>query len=193
MKEIHPIKIDGIWTEGYALDYHTVYSEYLGTDQWGHDQFDTKRTDLGQLLYELKYRKDLSKSDEIIALIRPFLLEWGIANKIDYIIPVPPSKERSFQPVFELCKKIGERLNKPVLYNIIVKNNAIQSKNLGTGHKNELSGTIIRKKRFLKKINLLIVDDLYQSGGTLIETTKVLKNDLNINNIYVLTMTKARR
>lgn len=25
MKEINPIRLIGNWTEGYALDYHTVY------------------------------------------------------------------------------------------------------------------------------------------------------------------------
>lgn len=30
-----PIKLNGIWNEGYALDYHTISSEYLGEDPFG--------------------------------------------------------------------------------------------------------------------------------------------------------------
>lgn len=43
-----------------------------------------------------------------------------------------------------------------------------------------------------RKVNILVVDDLYESGTTLNEICRVLKRDQNINNIYVLTMTKTK-
>ncbi|MEK5520454.1 MULTISPECIES: hypothetical protein [Heyndrickxia] len=79
------------------------------------------------------------------------------------------------------------------MFDVVKKNNPTQSKNLVTDNKNEITGSIVRTKRFLRKVNLLIIDDLYQSGKTLNETAKELKNDQNVNNIYVLTMTKTRR
>jgi len=94
IKKINPIKLDGIWTEGYALDKHTISSEFLGTDEYGHNQFNTIRSDIGQLLYELKYKANIEKVVEIISLIKPFLLKWGIANKIDIILPDTFFKER---------------------------------------------------------------------------------------------------
>ncbi|MBL5889726.1 ComF family protein [Heyndrickxia sporothermodurans] len=193
MNKQNPIKLHGNWIEGFAFDYHIIYSEYLGVDEWGRELFDTKRTEIGQLLYELKYKKDKLKAESIVQLIGPFLNLWGISNKIDYIIPVPPSIERRFQPVFELSQKIGEHLKKQVLFDVVKKNNPTQSKNLVTDNKNEITGSIVRTKRFPRKVNLLIIDDLYQSGKTLNETAKELKNDQNVNNIYVLTMTKTRR
>lgn len=192
MKKVNPIVLNGNWIEGFAMDYHSVYSNYLGVDDWGREQFDTTRTEIGQLLYELKYQSALSNVTEIVNLISPFLEGWKIANKIDYIIPVPPSKQRKLQPVYELCKGIGQQIKRRVLQDVIIKNSTTQSKNLGTSQKDEITGSIIKNKRFKKKVNLLIIDDLYQSGKTLNETTNILKNDLNVGNIYILTMTKTR-
>jgi hypothetical protein len=32
MVEINPKRITGCWTEGFALDFHTLSSEYIGDD-----------------------------------------------------------------------------------------------------------------------------------------------------------------
>lgn len=56
-----------------------------------------------------------------------------------------------------------------------------------------MTGTIIRQKRFTSEVNILVIDDLYQTGITLNESFKVLKTDSNIKDIYVLTLTKTRR
>jgi len=37
------IKIKGNWKKGFALDLHTISSEYLGKNEFGHDHYDTKR------------------------------------------------------------------------------------------------------------------------------------------------------
>jgi hypothetical protein len=122
MGKINPIRLRGPWKDGYAIDYHTISSEYLGTDEWGHERFETTRSDIGQLVYDLKYRGNLAKADDIIPLISPFLNNWGITDKIDLIMPIPPSKkERTFQPVNEISKRISRSLNKPILLDIIQK------------------------------------------------------------------------
>ena len=36
MLDINPKKLIGPWKEGYALDVHTVSSDYLGEDQFGN-------------------------------------------------------------------------------------------------------------------------------------------------------------
>ena len=41
------------WVEGYVLDYHTISSTPTGDPYYC---FDTKRTELGVLLFRLKYR-----------------------------------------------------------------------------------------------------------------------------------------
>lgn len=55
MVNINPKKLAGRWRAGYALDHHTTSSVYLGDDELGHPAFDTKRSEIGELLYQLKY------------------------------------------------------------------------------------------------------------------------------------------
>lgn len=51
MTNINPQKIDGNWRAGWALDVHTLSSRPL----LGINNFDTKRTELGEWVYQLKY------------------------------------------------------------------------------------------------------------------------------------------
>ena len=51
MATTHPMRIPGVWRQGYVLDYHTIHSAFLGHDEFGNPIFDTKRTEVGELLY----------------------------------------------------------------------------------------------------------------------------------------------
>ena len=64
------------------------------------------------------------------------------------------------------------------------KNSSNQSKNLTSEDKKKLVGTIQSKKVFTVEANVLLVDDLYQSGQTLTECVNVLRNNENIK-IYM--------
>lgn len=57
---IKPIAITGPWSSGWALDLHTVSSVFIGDDAFGHPQFENKRSEIGELLYQFKYRGDRS-------------------------------------------------------------------------------------------------------------------------------------
>ena len=46
-------------------------------------------------------------------------------------------------------------------------------------------------KKANKPLNILVVDDLYDTGETLKECVKVLKEDINFKSFYVLTITKT--
>ena len=41
----HPTGIPGRWREGFALDYHTIKSDFIGHDEYGHPRFETVRTE----------------------------------------------------------------------------------------------------------------------------------------------------
>lgn len=192
MKSINPIKLIGSWTEGYALDYHVLSSEYLGVDAFGKDIFETKRTIMGELLYEFKYHYDFSKLNDIMELVTPFLVEWEISDKIDTILSAPASKRRSMQPVYELSKKIGTYLNKPVGKDVFEKNDLIQAKDFSTEQKEEIAKAIKKVKSAKRVLNILLIDDLFATGKTLEACVKELRKDSNINNIYILTLTKTK-
>jgi len=103
MINISPKQIKGNWTAGYALDIHTLSSEFIGHNEYGHPQFDTKYSDMGQLLNRLKYKSDKSVLGMIVEVAGEFLnsKNWPV----DLIVPVPPSRSvRAFQPVIAVAK-----------------------------------------------------------------------------------------
>lgn len=61
---INPIKIFGVWKEGYALDKHVERSIFIESDIYGNPQYDTERTEVGECLYRLKYRYNYSNTEK---------------------------------------------------------------------------------------------------------------------------------
>ena len=186
---LKPTRIYGEWDEGIVLDYHMLKSIFLGYDENGKEKFENTRTELGELIYKLKYQKDISCLSKIINLVKDTLDEWNIKEKIDVVIPTPPSKgQRIYQPVFEISKEIAKILKKKCETDILLKEGSLQAKD-----GNNIIGTIKNNKKFKNKVNVLVVDDLFSTGATLNEVCKTLKKDENINKIYCLVMTKTRR
>jgi len=63
---IDPLKLPGPWADGYVLERrHTLSSEFLGHDSFGNPQFDTKYSELGELVFRLKNRNDRNTLDLI--------------------------------------------------------------------------------------------------------------------------------
>lgn len=112
-----PYELTGNWKKGLALDLHTLSSVYLGPDQFGHDQFENTRSEIGELVYRLKSHSDKSTVPKIIHLLKQIK---GI-EKFDYIISVPSSKTRNFQPVNAIAIALGEQRGVQVLTGFLKK------------------------------------------------------------------------
>ena len=193
--KLNPIKLDGMWNEGYALDYFTLNSEYVGEDIFGYPEFNVTYSEIGKSLNELKYHKDYTKAveiaDEVVKYIED---EWQLADKIDGIIAVPPSKFRFIQPSFQVVKLVGEKLKKPISLDFFSKLTPEEIKNLPVEKKIDLFKNSIRKNRNLtKKGNVLLIDDLYSTGATLRSLCQLLREDNNVENIYVLVVAKSSK
>ena len=124
MVAIHPIELLGYWSKGYALDMHTISSDYIGDNEFGHPMFETEYSPIGSLLKQIKYRSDLSVLDEIANTVVDFLKnQWRILPGLNFIIPIPPSNiHRSYQPVIVIANKISEITKLPVKDKILIKN-----------------------------------------------------------------------
>ena len=121
-------------------------------------------------------------------LIKDILDRWNLKEKIDIIIPVPPSnKTREYQPVFEIAKEIAKYLGKECKVDVLSKESNLQVKD---GY--NINGMIKQNKNIENEANILIIDDLYSTGATLNEVCKVLRNDNNVKNLYCLAMTKTK-
>jgi len=188
---INPIKLVGVWDEGYALDRHTVSSNPIGEDVYGHMQFETRRSELGQLLYEFKYQGKFDNLQSIMGLTIPFLDQWSNLKSVDIIIPVPPSIQRPFQPAAEIARAIATYLGVSFTDQVLQKTSNHQAKNMDRDQK-ILSGSIIALKKAKRPFILLLIDDLYSTGETITECVKILRQDQNLKKIYILTMTKTR-
>jgi|SRR3989338_222626 len=195
MVSINPKSLAGKWIQGYALDIHTIDSTFIGYDEYEHEVFDTKRSEIGELLYRLKYKSDRTALGEIIDTLADFLKNrWKIVDAIAAIIPVPPSKNRPFQPVLEIAKSLSSCLRIPFYDDLLLKSKETpELKDVYKYEKRmELLKNVFYVGNVLKGKSILLLDDLYRSGATLDAITEIMYNQGKVSNVYVLTLTRTR-
>lgn len=193
MTQTNPRKIDGPWTDGRVLDLHSTGSEFLGYDEYGHEQFDTRRTEVGELLYRLKYRNDASALEEIGTVAEKFIRSWRI--KFDVIVPAPPTRTRRVQPLHQIADELSRRFNVPVVKAVSKKAaGAAELKNLREFHERQavLQGALTVNARAIAGKHVLLLDDLIRSGATLGAVAGALSN-AGAATIFAFALTKTRR
>ncbi len=177
------------WAEGYALDFHTVPGPPGAYE----------RTELGALLYALKYEHDRTVVPRMIDLIlhRTKSLWWFRSAFLASIIPVPPSDtDRFYQPVFVLTKEISKRTGIPFDLQWLLRTKP------GTPLKEiedpEQRAECLRGAFSISDADryrdrtILLFDDIYRSGSTLRECTRTAKDLGNVACVYALTVTRTR-
>ncbi len=195
MTEIRPYKIAGNWLDGYALDIHTISSEFLGYDGFGHEIFDTKRSELGELLYRLKSKQKINVKDQIIEIATNFInSQWK--DKIDGILPVPPSNiGRKVQPVIVIAKGIADKLGITLYEKALIKTKETHELKNVLDFNDRLAilqDVFLVNDEHLEGKRLLLFDDLFRSGATLNAATKALYQQGKVGKVYVLTLTRTR-
>lgn len=192
MTRINPRKLSGPWTEGYALDLHTASSEFLGYDEFGHEQFNTKRTEVGELVYRVKYRRDPNALKELVDVVARFVKSKNIAA--DVIVPVPPTRARQIQPLFQIADALGNKLKLPVDKTAVKKSGTAELKDVWTLEERAriLKNAISVDKGAVAGKRVLLIDDLVRSGATINEVAKQLKA-AGVDELYVVVLTETRR
>ncbi len=187
--------ISGNWDAGFALDKHTRSSTYLGDDAYGHPQFDTKRSEVGEALFQLKYRDDFSKLEPLASEIVTHLVPR--VGPIGFIVPMPATNERARQPATEIARSLSSRLNVPMFDNILIKlpaaADAPQLKDL-VGKDAKIAAL---KGRFAinpcitneGRWNVLLVDDLFDTGASMEAATTRLREYSKVDKIFVAALT----
>ena len=193
MTKTNPRKIDGPWVDGRVLDLHSTGSEFLGYDEYGHEQFDTRRTEVGELLYRLKYRSDASAIEEIGSVAETFIRSWQI--KFDVIVPAPPTRTRRIQPLHQIADDLARRFDVPVVKAVSKKAaGAAELKNLREYHERQavLQDALVVNGRTIAGKRVLLLDDLIRSGATLGAVAAAL-TDAGAAMIFAFALTKTRR
>jgi predicted amidophosphoribosyltransferase len=187
--EIHPEPIKGPWLEGFVLDRHVFSSQpigYLGE----HMQFDTKRSALGELVYQLKYKN--GPPDDIIETASAFVGErW--TDMINCVVPPPPSLHRTRQPAIVIAEGVARCLGVPCRAAALQKANATQQmKNVPLAEREPLLSAAIQPgAESVAGLRVLIVDDLWETGSTLRRVATVLAT-MGVVEIRALAMTRTK-
>lgn len=186
--EVHPEPIDG-WIEGFVLDRHVIASRpigYLGE----HMQFETTRSPLGELVYQLKYRN--GQPNDIVQTAVAFITErWG--GVIDCVVPPPPSLHRTKQPAVLIADGIATTLGVPSLPSAAVKATATQQMKNVPMHERAplLTAAIQAGTDSVQGRRVLLVDDLWETGSTLRRLAEVL-GQMGATEIRALAMTRTK-
>lgn len=183
--------LQGNWKAGWALDFHTI-SSVVKPD----GKFDTKYTNLGYALNRLKYHNDYEQLPFLIEQMVLFLKTRMVLPYIDVIFPVPASKQRDVQPVYEIANGVAQKLHKPIDFGFIRKiRDTSELKSIQDLNERQaaLSGAFeIANANFYRNKKILLIDDLFRSGSTLNEIASVLYQNAGVQNVYVVTLTKTR-
>jgi competence protein ComFC len=192
--KIDPRKIVGPWTEGFTLDRHVESSVPIGMTPGGHTQFDTKRTELGELIYQLKYGSKKGALPEIVKAAEDFVRgRWGV--QFDVVVPAPPSLTRKEQPVVEIARALASNLGIPTCEDAVVKVKVTPPmKNVKDfeERKHVLQAAIENGKGDIKGKRILLIDDLIESGSTLRRVADVLLKDSGAHSVHALALTRTK-
>ena len=190
MSETSPMRlITGPWNDGYVLDFHSISSTPTGDP---YHPFETKRTELGELLYRLKYRGDRTAFGKIVETAGEFVKSWN--PPIECIVPAPPSLYRKSQPVVEIARALGAYLNLSVPERAVVKvKRTDQMKNIPIWERpSALEDAIQSGKTDVAGKSILLIDDLIDSGSTLRRAASVLLENGEAASVYALVLTRTR-
>jgi predicted amidophosphoribosyltransferase len=149
----------------------------------GHAQFDTVR-----------YKSDTSARELIVKAVVDFLVVWK--PPVEALVPTPPSnKLRRIQTISELAKGISRQTGLLLCDSCLTKTKSTgQMKDIVDIAKRTeiLADAFAVDQRRIARRNLLLFDDLYDSGATASAMTRVLMNPGGAAAVYLLALTQTR-
>lgn len=191
---INPRVLRGPWQEGFALDVHTTTSTLVGYDERGRTVFSTKRSEVGDMLYRLKYMGERRAIGPLAVTAAEFLARqsWDL----DVVIPIPPSRRRYLQPVVAVGREVGRLRGLTVLEDAVGKVKGTRElKNIADwGERSEVlaSAYSVDTPR-TRGMRVLLFDDLYRSGATASVVTNLLLTSGEAERVFLLTLTETTR
>ncbi len=185
-------QINGPWDQGWVLDKHMVSSTFLGNDDRGHPCFDNQRTEIGEATYQLKYQKDWNQVGPLAQAVATNV--FPMLDQVGFVLPMPASNVRQRQPVTEVALELGRIVGRPVFSDLLRK--ATTGKSLKDLHsKAEKIAANWNRFSVNDEIttegcwNVLVVDDLFDSGASMDAACAVLREYPKVGKIDVAALT----
>lgn len=165
----------------------------IGYNEFGHPEFDTVRSELGELVYRLKYKVDRTVLPSIVEVVAGFVRAWKIHPEM--VVPVPPSKiSRAFQPVIEIASELAKSLGIALDTTSLKKAKTTpQMKDIGDfAARSAALEAVFTSDRSFATRQVLLVDDLFQSGATMNIAARTLRQQGLADRVYALAITRTR-
>ncbi len=176
----HPHPLLGSWHTGWALDFH---SRITGSD-WS-------RSGVGDLTYRLKYDSDVSVLPALVKQTLGLIQTHPELGEADVIIPVPSSTQRKVNPVNVFCEALAGKINVPMQMLVVKTRQTQLQKEMKTlAQKRANVAGAFAVKSDVKGKHILLVDDLFDSGATLDEITRLLLKH-GASRVNTLTLTRT--
>jgi len=177
----HPRPLPGPWEAGWALDFHSRFSGAEWT-----------RTEVGELAYRFKYGGETELAEGLADRLLALFQAHPEPTQVDVILPVPSSQRRATEPVGLLATALAQRLGVPVHTDWLVKTRETrpqkEMRTLAQKRRNVAGAFAVRGA--VRDRRVLVVDDLYDSGATLEEITRVLQR-AGVEAVLVMTLTRT--
>lgn len=176
-----PQRLPGPWEAGWTLDLHSRFIQ----NTW-------QRSETGRLVYRYKYRGRIDLADKLANRIVVLMEQHPALNAVDGIVPIPPSTARLYDPLQLLSQTLTRRLGIPSYSGLLVKTRPTdRQKDMRTSVQKRVNvASAFAVRGDVRGKSLLVLDDLYDSGETLKEVTRVLKR-AGARSIKVLTLTRT--
>ncbi|KAF0134209.1 MAG: ComFC [Candidatus Saganbacteria bacterium] len=148
-------------------------------------------------ILKFKFKNKTGLAEPLGAFMVKYLSQNLDMNKVDFIVPVPlHSKkflERGFNQSELLSHAISKHYNLPTVSGLLfrVKETNPQFELPRNERIKNVKGAFeVRGANLLRDRNILLVDDIYTTGSTVSECTKILKTN-GAKNVHVLTLSRA--
>jgi len=195
--------VSGLWREREALpqlsyqDCSVLPLHGSGFDSGfclgDYSYENSERTQLGKLIYRFKY-KESQEAGNILADLTGELIKEKFTT-VDTLITVPPSfTPRVFQPLdflaAQVSSKTGLSWEKGLLYRTRLSKPQKELRSKSDKKQNVLGLFKLKNAGAIRGKRVLLLDDIYDSGATLLEICSVLKQG-GAYNIGVVTLAKT--
>ncbi len=151
---------------------------------------------LKDLIHDFKYKKITSLSTDFTALIISFMKKYNIGKDAQMILSIPMHPNRLFEREINhadiLARDLGNKLGISYSRNTLkkIKDTPLQSKLKREARiKNLYSSFSLKDVSIVRDKNIMLVDDLFTTGSTVNECSRLLKNS---GAKYVEVVTLAR-